>query len=132
MDADGSVVSLGSEQIAPEIQSGSWAQAKSIGGDIFLVSASGGLHFFDELYRSREIKNIILNNPNSHLSITPYEHAYLISTREGSYLYQPYQERAEKLSDHGIYSIDGEIIDFITGSGTTERIMLSAINPQTK
>lgn len=125
-------MSLGSDGLSPEIQSGSWAQAKTIGGDIFLVHASGGLHFFDELYRSREIKNITLKTPQSYLNITPYEHAYLISTREGSYLYQPYQEYAERLSDYGIYSIDGEIIDFMTGSGAIERIMLSAINPQKK
>lgn len=128
----GSIVGLNQDNFTHLLPDESWIKAQSIGWDLLLVNNSGSIYFFDELYRSRNIENIHISPEDPFFSAHTYEHAYIISTNSGSYLYQPYQDQAEKLSDGIFLSWDEEVLEFILPNKERQYIMLSAINPSSK
>ena len=126
LTSSGKVLSLGrSKELPLGTKNQNIEYIQSIGGDLFVLNTTWSLTFYDELFRSVVI-NHIFTGP---IKIFVYEHAYIISTLNASYLYQPYEKDIKKIASGPLTNISWEILSFINDDNSIQKIILSPINP---
>lgn len=126
LTSSGKVLSLGrSKELPFGTKNQNIEYIQSIGGDLFVLNTTWSLTFYDELFRSVVIDHIF----TGPIKIFVYEHAYIISTLNASYLYQPYEKDIKKIASGPLTNISWEILSFINDDNSIQKIILSPINP---
>ena len=126
LTSSGYITSLGrSKELALGENDQKIEYAQSIGGDLFILRQDWTLAFYDELFR-RVVLDHTFTGP---IKVFVYEHAYIISTMYGSYLYHPYEKGVKEIAKWPLVNISGEILSFINENNSIQKIIISSLNP---
>lgn len=126
LTSSGRIASLGrSKELSLGVNNQNIEYVQSIGGDLFVLHATWSLTFYDELFR----KVVINHTFTGPIKVFVYEHAYIISTLNASYLYQPYEKNIKEIASGPLTNISWEILSFIHDDNSIQKVILSPINP---